>query len=639
MSKMAEFKARSSSASDTDAPSRTPDAKVQALLEKYAADLVKPGRPEGSGKALWVGKGRSYSSIREAVKKSSEGDTIYVEGGVYINEPFIVRHSLAIIGVGDTKPELRWDPTLAPETRGGVPRGKGIIDVGPGTDWFYVENMHISGSQVGAKNGSAMRLNNQTTIVVDSLFTGNQIGILGGSREGSDLFIYDTIFDGNGVVHSPPGHGVYFNNEGLQDAGRLVVVNSEFTGTILGHDVKSVVDETVIIGNRFSDENQKSIFALDINGGELLAYNNEFIDRFGGGAAKYQDFRNTGYKTNVLLDSNSYTTSQTYPYVTNESGQILRVTNTKVTTTSPDAIVAPVAGYHRFIYGLGEVENWSVNGGAPIDIPVNAVTFTTRGGKTEKVTLQEGGDTDDIFINNMQGNDYTAVFAGGGNDTIYAYSAWNTQTLRSGDGNDVVVVDGKRNLISADAGDDMLINISSRDGWSIMLGYEGDDVLFNSASQDVMNGGDGDDILFLTNTAFINDKALGGGGYDIAVFDYVSSEVSITIFPKKIFLDMPTGRRIASTQVEVFQFADGVYYTGTETFEAGVYPVDVEAYKAIYETRVKAYEAEMAALKSGTDGPADETLAAHPTGGGVSLAETETFAVIEQPAAPTVDFF
>lgn len=575
-------------------PPETPaetSADAASMLAQYADDLTPPERPVGSGNELWVGEGHPYATLSEAIEASSEGDTIYVDGGEYVNDVSQVSHSLSIIGIGDPPPVIRWDPSLSPDTNGNVPGGKGIIDVRAGAEYFYIENMHLDGAVVSAKNGSGLRLNNDYAVVVDCIFTNNEIGVLGGGQEGAELYVYGSTFSSNGVEYSLPGHGIYFHNQNRDDAGKLVVVDSEFIGTIAGHDVKSITDETILVGNRFEDQGVESLAAIDISGGgTVLVYENDIVDE-GGIGLFYRDTRHGGRFNNVVIDSNTFTTSTTGAFVVNESGFVVNISNTAVETTESGVTVSPVVGYFRYGYGVAEVTDWSVNGASPVDIPFDVDQFIDRNGVVQQVQVVEGTEAADKLVVDASG-DYTSVFAGGGDDTIYSTVTNYSQTIFAGDGNDTIVAIGPRSLVSAGAGDDIIIVENEVGGEVRSLGYEGNDIIFaGDVSRDEIHAGDGDDIIFLGSIGQYDEKVKGGNGFDIVVIDKSISDFSeIVVRTGGTVLRDLSGPNVTLAGVEIIQFTDGIYYVDTETFEAGVFQLDTAYYENLYNQIVSDFQ-------------------------------------------------
>ncbi len=613
-------------------PPETPgesSADADAMLARYAEDLTRPERPQGSGNELWVGEGHPFATLSEAVAASSEGDTIYVDGGEYVNDVTQVGHSLSIIGIGDPPPVIRWDPALSPETNGLVPGGKALLELQPSAGSVYIENLHFDGAAVSAKNGAGVRVHNDKTVIVDSVFTNNEMGIFGGNREGSELYVYNSRFEGNGYDQSPPSHGIYFGNGGFDDAGKLVVVDSQFIGTIAGHDVKGITDETVVVGSLFSDNGIASVAAIDITGGgDAFVHENDFFDE-GGASIIYRDTRNGGSQYDVVIDSNTLTASRTGAFVINESGLVVNISNTAV-ETAVGVSISPVIGYFRFQYGLGEVTEWAVNGGLGINLPFNAGSFLDNNGAEHPVQVVEGDDTADRLVVDA-GADYTAVFGGGGNDTIYSTVGTGVQTISGGDGADTIVAVGSRTHVSGNGGDDIIIVESQTPGTVIVLGYEGDDVIFGGdVSFDQVHAGDGDDIVFLGEIGQYSEKANGGRGFDVAVIDRSFGDFTDIIFQtSSIVLRDTSGPNVTLSGFEIVQFTDGVYFVDSETFISGVFEVDTAFYEDLYNEIIADYQQ---SVESGPINNLFDLIFGEATGAAKSAVATLSEAYDEAPA-------
>lgn len=116
----------------------------------------------------------------------------------------------------------------------------------------------------------------------------------------------------------------------------------------------------------------------------------------------------------------------------------------------------------------------------------------------------EGGTTSslsDFGTLNFKDNGDNAVFANGGNDTVFAFG-----------GDDVVFGGSGRDDIFAGRGDDIVSGGASGDD---LRGQAGNDIVAGGAGDDMIRGGSGDDVLI---DGLGNDTVRGGSGDDVFIF-------------------------------------------------------------------------------------------------------------------------
>lgn len=127
-------------------------------------------------------------------------------------------------------------------------------------------------------------------------------------------------------------------------------------------------------------------------------------------------------------------------------------------------------------------------------------------------TLHVVGDSvaSDTVLVTLSGGDIS-VQSGSGTTTFAAGSVGDIN-IRTGDGNDVVVIAPTITntvIIDGGAGNDLLVGGGGR---SVFFGGEGNDFLFGGAGNDVLMGGSGNDQVFGGGG---NDAVAGGEGSDI----------------------------------------------------------------------------------------------------------------------------
>lgn len=124
-------------------------------------------------------------------------------------------------------------------------------------------------------------------------------------------------------------------------------------------------------------------------------------------------------------------------------------------------------------------------------------------------SVKHNHNTSNTSITTSSGNDVISNTLGVNNS-----SKVNSNSIRSGQGNDIIINNGSENFISAGQGDDVINNVSGN-GNSISGGM-GNDVIKNSNSTGVtIRGGTGDDIIISDTTG--NNKIRGGAGNDTII--------------------------------------------------------------------------------------------------------------------------
>jgi Ca2+-binding RTX toxin-like protein len=151
--------------------------------------------------------------------------------------------------------------------------------------------------------------------------------------------------------------------------------------------------------------------------------------------------------------------------------------------------------------------------------------FVMNGGTTSALS--------DFGTLNIQGSGANAVFANGGNDTIFA--GRGDDIVFGGTGNDRVFAGRDADIVSGGTGDDRLYGQHGADildgdgGNDVILGGSGADILLDGLGSDTVHGGSGDDTFIYVqgsldgNDAATQDLFIGGRGGDtlLVVLDQV----------------------------------------------------------------------------------------------------------------------
>jgi hypothetical protein len=217
----------------------------------------------------------SYSTLSAAISASSANDVIQISAGTYIENFPPITHSLTIESVGGLAYLSNPSPTPT--------NGRAVLDV-PGNEnvSLTISGLAISGAVDPENNGAGIlfETGNANLTVIDSLFDGNQEGILTGGTDTADpggmhISITDSEFTDNGVASSNPSFG-YTHNLYVGAATTLDVTGSYFTDAISGHEIKSLALSNTIENNRILDgATAQTSYSIDFaNGGSDVVTGN-----------------------------------------------------------------------------------------------------------------------------------------------------------------------------------------------------------------------------------------------------------------------------------------------------------------------------------------------------------------------------
>lgn len=166
--------------------------------------------------SVWfVGPTRTYTLPSQVKSLVQDGDTIYIDGGIYSNDATKWTHknlSFIGLGTGSNRTILQY--------LGDISNGKGIfVFETPGTcDNQYIENIVFDGAQVSnadGANGAAIRFQAKDLTVNNCKFINCQNGILegNGSVTTSNVTILNSEFQNNGYqVQNDPTYSGYEHN-------------------------------------------------------------------------------------------------------------------------------------------------------------------------------------------------------------------------------------------------------------------------------------------------------------------------------------------------------------------------------------------------------------------------------------------
>lgn len=184
---------------------------------------------------LTVGLGEEYSTLNAAVNAASAGDTILVNAGTYVDDFTTTRVPLTIESVGG----------MANFVAGSAPsNGKAILTADAD---LTINGLGFFNAAVPDGNGAGIRYEAGNLSIDNSLFQGNQDGLLAAPDPTGTISIDNSEFTGSGTGDGLT-HNIYVN-----DVAQLTIENSYFTDENTGHDIKSRAQNTIILDNRITD--------------------------------------------------------------------------------------------------------------------------------------------------------------------------------------------------------------------------------------------------------------------------------------------------------------------------------------------------------------------------------------------------
>src|SRR6185437_13551941 len=200
---------------------------------------------------LTVGQGMEFSTIAAAIAASANGDIFQVQAGTYVNDFAIITTNITLEGVGGM---VNLVATAQP------PNGKAIFTTDANVT---IDNFSFSGATVADGNGAGIRYETGNLVINNSYFFDNQNGILGGADPTGTVTINNSEFANNGI-----GDG-FTHNLYIGDIANLAINNSYFHDAIVGHEIKSRAENTIIENSRIIDgPNGTASYSIDLpNGG------------------------------------------------------------------------------------------------------------------------------------------------------------------------------------------------------------------------------------------------------------------------------------------------------------------------------------------------------------------------------------
>lgn len=190
----------------------------------------------------------SAAALKRAVARAEPGATIEIAQGRYDLTDLKLPRDVTLVGRG----EVVFFSSL--------PVAKGILNPLPGAT-LYVENIAFRGAASPDENGAGVRHDGDDLTVVNCDFEDNENGILSTGSKRGRIRIRKSSFLRNGFGDGY-SHGIY-----VVRAASLDISGSTFTGTRIGHHVKSLADRTRVTGSTLDDGDGRTSYSIDVSGG------------------------------------------------------------------------------------------------------------------------------------------------------------------------------------------------------------------------------------------------------------------------------------------------------------------------------------------------------------------------------------
>ena len=184
---------------------------------------------------LTVGLNKQYPSIATALEAARDGDIVAVSAGLYVNDFGVVRAKVTLTAVGG-KATLLATTALA--------TGKALLTVA--TD-STVDGFVFAGAKAADGTAAGLLDTGGALVVRNSLFTGNQNGLVVQGSPAGSVSIQASEFAGNGA-----GDG-FSANIAVGPVASLLIQDSFIHDAAGGDEVRSLAKATTITGSRIID--------------------------------------------------------------------------------------------------------------------------------------------------------------------------------------------------------------------------------------------------------------------------------------------------------------------------------------------------------------------------------------------------
>ena len=229
------------------------------LLRLYKLSLITVCALTFSGllapshaKDVRVAKGGAISTLGAGIAKAGHNGVVYLAPGTYYVNDLTIPFNISIVGETDNGGEVILTSRRAV--------AKGLLVPTEGAS-LAVRNVTFDGAVSPDKNGAGIRFEGKLLRLDHCIFSNNEDGILATGHPKSVVKISHTKFINN-------GHGDGFSHAMyIRDAVKLIVEDSYFEGTNIGHHIKSMATQTIVRNNVFIDGPNKPSYMVDITKG------------------------------------------------------------------------------------------------------------------------------------------------------------------------------------------------------------------------------------------------------------------------------------------------------------------------------------------------------------------------------------
>ncbi len=210
--------------------------------------------------------------IKRAIASARDGEIVTIAAGRYDIGEIKIRRNLTLIGTGEV---VIFSSALVE---------KGLLNSMPGVS-LRVENITFKGARSADHNGAGIRHDGEHLTVIGSLFEDNENGILATGAATGHIAIHGSSFVDNGYGDGY-SHGIY-----VSSGAALNVFASKFSGTRIGHHIKSLTERTDIRLSVLDDADGRSSYAIDVSkGGDVTIRDNTIIQTADGDNATIINF-------------------------------------------------------------------------------------------------------------------------------------------------------------------------------------------------------------------------------------------------------------------------------------------------------------------------------------------------------------
>src|SRR5947209_3164303 len=201
-----------------------------------------------SAAILQAGPGRQFTTPCAALAAAADGDTIQIDGGLYVGDVCAFsQNNLTIQGVNG-RPHIDANKKSAQDKGIWVPYGGNLV----------VDNIEFSGATSTSKNGAGIRASGLNWTVRNCYFHDNQEGILESNIRGSNVLIEFSQFDHNGYKNGF-SHNVY-----IGETASLTFQFNWSHNSIVGHLLKTRAAVNYVLYNLLTDEAGTGSYEIDI---------------------------------------------------------------------------------------------------------------------------------------------------------------------------------------------------------------------------------------------------------------------------------------------------------------------------------------------------------------------------------------